>query len=567
MMSKKAVSEKGCFSATYPNSEWVKKDCLPPPKDPNAPTLTVHPNVGYQSSNILAEVKSPSTEPKISIAKGYFDSVTPPTLTEMGPYKGTQNLADAFTIQLNSQFFPSPPACNNVAGCLGWEQFIYSKNQCSAGPCIFIEYWLIGYGPSCPTDIKWIHSGNNCFIDSSPQNATALSAAQLQGVLLTGDAINDMVMLTTAGKMDKANGLGDLVSLSNNWNTAEFGIFGDCCKNQASFSAGTKMTMRTQIINGNTNSPICGVGSFTAETNNLGFDSTTPALAGPGPAVIYTTSSAASGALPNCAIAQTIGDTHLTTFGGLLYDFQASGDFILAMTDSDFVVQTRQVPRRPTRPDVAVNKAVAIGTGKSRVAICLAPSSAEPTRVNIDGVPVILREGKPYQLPGGGDVVLKGDTYIVRGPHGDSVRAVENGDYIDVSVGLGHWPSKVRGLLANSSDGIDSIEARDGTELTAPFSYEELYGHFTKSWRVLSNESMLSPCGSDFERSVPKKLFFAKDLDPSLSKMTRNICKQAGIENKALLDACTLDVAVLKDSDAANVYKTMPNPLVVGDEK
>ena len=30
--------------------------------------------------------------------------------------------------------------------------------------------------------------------------------------------------------------------------------------------------------------------------------------------------------MPSCANASGVGDTHLTTFGGLLYDFQATGD-------------------------------------------------------------------------------------------------------------------------------------------------------------------------------------------------------------------------------------------------
>lgn len=65
----------------------------------------------------------------------------------------------------------------------------------------------------------------------------------------------------------------------------------------------------------------------------------------PGPALIFNESSAGGSA--DCAGATTVGDTHLTTFGGLLYDFQATGDFLLADTGADFLVQTRQVSGAP----------------------------------------------------------------------------------------------------------------------------------------------------------------------------------------------------------------------------
>jgi hypothetical protein len=147
------------------------------------------------------------------------------------------------------------------------------------------------------------------------------------------------------------------------------------------------------------------------------------------------------------------------------------------------------------------------------------------------------------------------------------VRAVDNTSYIDVSVGLGRWPSKVRGLLANGSKGTSSIETRDGDVLTAPFSYEALYGRFAEGWRVPANESMLSTCGREVERGVPKKLFFARDLDPQLARRTRAICTQAGVKEGPLLDACTLDVAVIGSNNAAKVFATTPNPVVVGDAR
>ena len=557
-MSQSPMPKKGCFNSSYPSLEWHEVPCGQPPKFPNPPAGGPRPNIVGGGNDISAVVSGPN----ISSVIGSFDSVTPATVTVSGPFGGNPNAANAFTLQINSQFF-STPACNGVAGCLGWQQFIYSQNQCG-GPCVFMQYWLINFGPSCPAGQPWIQRGNNnCFFNSASAPAPAVTAAQLQGTTLTGTAAGgtDTVVLTSAGGTATAVAAPSVVSLELQWNTAEFNIFGDCCSAQANFSAGTTVVTRTRVINGGTAAPACVTQGFTGETNNLSFGPSPPAASAPGPAVIFTTSSA-GGSPSNCAAATTIGDTHLTTFGGLLYDFQAAGDFLLAETGSDFIVQTRQVSGAPTWPDATVNKAVAVRAGKSRVVICLAPS-----RVEIDGRPVRLRDGRSLQLLDGGDVVLRGNVYFVRGPSGDSVRAVNNTSHIDVSVGLGRWPSKVRGLLANGSKGTSSIETRDGDVLTSPFSYEALYGRFAEGWRVPAKESMLSACGRDVERGVPKKLFFAKDLDPRLARRTQAICAQAGVKEGPLLDACTLDVAVIGSSSAAKVYATMPNPVVVGDAK
>jgi hypothetical protein len=129
------------------------------------------------------------------------------------------------------------------------------------------------------------------------------------------------------------------------------------------------------------------------------------------------------------------------------------------------------------------------------------------------------------------------------------------------------FDARQRGLLANSSEGTNSIETRDEKVLTSPFSYEALYGRFTDGWRVSAEESMLSDCGRDVTRSVPTKLFFAKDLDSQLAERTRAACAQAGVKEGPLLDACTLDVAVIGSSKSARVYTTMPNPVAVGDTK
>src|SRR5439155_17567212 len=138
---------------------------------------------------------------------------------------------------------------------------------------------------------------------------------------------------------------------------------------------------------------------------------------------------------------------------------------------------------------------------------------------------------------------------------GDSVRAEVNASWINVTVGVGHSPAKVDGLLANADGNVNKIAARDGTVLTNPFSFEDLYHRYGDSWRVASNESLLSVCGDrNVERGIPRRPFYANDLDPRVYERTRAVCTAAGVKAGPLLDACTLDGAVIGDDKAAQVF-------------
>jgi hypothetical protein len=351
----------------------------------------------------------------------------------------------------------------------------------------------------------------------------------------------------------------NVVNLSQSWNTAEWNIFGDCCNAQANFSAGTTIVPRLTLNDGTTQAPACLATGFTAETNNLNFGPGAPAASGVGPALFFNQSSA-GGAPSSCTAATSIGDTHLETFGGLFYDFQASGDFVLAQVDPDFVVQTRQVSGRPTWPDASVNSAVATQMGRDKVAICLAP-----TRVNVDGTNRDIADGSTVSTPDGVDVTRRGNVYFITDQNGNSVRATDNGSYIDVNVGVGHWPATVRGLLANANGNVNQLAARDGTVLTNPFGFEDLYQHYGESWRVSPRESLLSACeAKEVERGNPGRPFFAKDLEPNVRQHAHGVCVAAGVKPGPLLDACTLDVAVIGRDDAAKVFVTLPAPIAVG---
>ena len=51
------------------------------------------------------------------------------------------------------------------------------------------------------------------------------------------------------------------------------------------------------------------------------------------------------------------------------------------------------------------------------------------------------------------------------------------------------------------------------------------------------------------------------------ARQTRAICEKAGVKKGALLDACTLDVAVIGSPTAATVFTTAPQPLALGNTR
>jgi hypothetical protein len=546
-MAKVPVPKKGCFTATYPDKRWKEVPCGPPSKYPNSVGGSIGNDVGPQVSPLL-----------ISSATGSFDSVTPATITETGSWAGNPTSANAFTIQMNTEFF-STTVCAGHAGCQGWQQFIYSQNQCG-GPCVFLQYWLVNYGSPCPS-ASWTQRGSSCFMNSASAPAPAITAAQLQSTTLTATAAGmDTVVLTSPGGGANAMAADTVLNLASAWNTVDFIVCGDCCSTQANFSAGTTLVQRITVTDGSQNRPTCSTQASTGETNNLSFGPTAPVATGIGPALVYTESS--TGGLANCAAATSIGDTHLTTFGRTLYDFQASGDFVLVEApESNFVVQARQQSGAPTWPDATVNKAVATRMGETSVALCL-----QRTPLSVDGKPTALDDGKSIVLPSKVHLSRAGNVYSVWDRNGNSMQAELNGSYINVIVGLGRWPERARGTLLNADNNITQVAARDGSVLTAPFPFADLYHHYADSWSVPREQSLLDACGErKIEPGLPRRPFFATDLPIKDYTAARRVCEQVGVRNKALLDACTLDVAVIGSENAARVYARTPNPVAVGD--
>jgi hypothetical protein len=386
----------------------------------------------------------------------------------------------------------------------------------------------------------------------------------LQGTATGGAGGTDSVILTYGGSASAVN-QDSILNLAAGWQGVEFTIVGDCCFAQAVFNANATIDVETTVHHGSTAAPTCVYEGFTGETNNLNLVGTLPfGTPPPAPAMKSEQNNLIPGSAASCKAANGIGDTHLQTFSGLFYDFQATGDFLLAQTQN-FQVQTRQVSGAPTWPNAALNQAVATQMGATRVALC----AAEPAPLVVDGNAKDLPDGQTLALPSGVHIYRTGNVYLVMDSSGNSLRAVMNPTWINATVGLGTWPTPVRGLLANPNGNVNELAASNGTVYNTPISFADLYGPYGDSWRVAPAASLLSDCGGGAkELGNPTQFFFARDLvnlAPSIYTSARTICTNAGVQVPTFLDACTLDVAVLGTKQAAEVYVGLPAPAAVGE--
>jgi hypothetical protein len=572
-MSRLPLPKNGCFTATYPNTEWREVQCGRP---------SPYKNLVGDGADYVAQTSGNY----ITSSTGTFVSPASSAGSETGDVFGKPPaLPNIFTVQMNSQ---SPvnssdgspfdtPACGGVVGCSGWEQFVFSQTQgpapkpgqqsASPGttPGLFIEYWLYNAGPTCPAlpswalegkpaGTPWSGGGGTCVFNGPMTYVPPLTSADLPGLVMKATAgANDTVTLTTPSGMygySEPSALG----LSNAWTETEFNVFGDCCLKDATFASPTKLVVNISIADGFPTAPSCIANDgTTGETNSLtlsGTPTVIPVLSEPS---IEFTETNSSPTTASCS--QSIGDTHLKTLDGLFYDFQAAGDFVLAQADPDFVVQTRQVSGAPSWPLADLNHAVATQMGKSRVAICVLP-----TRLFVDGKLYDLGDGKSLSLPGGVKVYRGGNSYAVMREGGDIVNAQINSNsantWINVTVGVGRSARRnVRGLLANANGNVGQLATRSGKVFAAPVSFVDLYHPYADSWRVQSKETLLSPCGDrNIETGVASKPFYANDLDPKLAERAQAVCKAAGVKEGPQLEACTLDTTVLGGGEAAKVF-------------
>jgi hypothetical protein len=237
----------------------------------------------------------------ISTAEGSFDNVAGVT-SESGA-----GVANAYSLQLNTQFFMTT-TCSGAANpsqCQGWEQFVFANSPPDAG-FAFIQYWLLTYETTCPPG--WTSDGiGDCYINSTQAaSVPAQTIATLGQLTVTGAAASggglDSIVLASGNTLYSAMGNDYFPDLGQNWQSAEFNVFGNGNGSQAAFNTGSTIVVRTSVNGGTTSAPSCVVDGFTAETNNLTLVSTPSVVSGSAlPSIVFTESNAGNATPASCS--------------------------------------------------------------------------------------------------------------------------------------------------------------------------------------------------------------------------------------------------------------------------
>ena len=259
---------------------------------------------------------------------------------------------------------------------------------------------------------------------------------------------------------------------------------------------------------------------------------------------------------PTMVFSKAFGDVHIETYNGLLYDFQAVGEFTLAKSrvpGNSFNIQLRLAPYRGIfsfSPPASVIEQVGLGVGTDRVTV----DAKRETPVWIDGTPSTLSEADPIlRLAAGTVTQLSGTIWKIIWNSGEEATITRYGTHLDVSDGIPlSSPNQVGGLQGEDAGQENDFQLSDGTVLAQPLSYTTLYGPFADSWRIAQPASLLDyapgqTTATFTDRGYPANYFDPASLPSTLRKPVTDQIVAAGITDPGLARAAELDYLVTGD--------------------
>jgi len=283
-ISHTATPAEGCFHATYPSVLWQPMACKVAPVRYQPPPRRL--------SKVKPETTGDGNDYAISVSGLISQTVGSfPTVTGVKSEKGVGVASfggggilgpNEYTLQINSSLEQqTTAACKSHSGCTIWQQYVYSPDYNVQGEAaVFIEYWLIGYGSSCPSGWE-SDGGGDCVKNSAATTAPDVPITQLASLKLTGTAKsggNDTAVFTDGTEAYTLTAKDSVLYLGTVWNESEFNVVGNAGGSEAQFNSGSSVTVKVAVTDGSTATPSClsGAGS-TGETNNLNLGSCTKA--------------------------------------------------------------------------------------------------------------------------------------------------------------------------------------------------------------------------------------------------------------------------------------------------
>jgi hypothetical protein len=307
----------GCFRASYPALAWHAVKCHTAPPVPLAPARPAGsvshagPATVGNGTDYVAQVSG-----TINQATGTFPLVSG-GIKENGliDNMGTTKYADAFSLQLNSNYLLNPPACtgsSDPSGCSGWQQFVYTYGTSGAAistSSIYMEYWLLDYGATCPSGYG--HPAGDtvdCYMNSQQSDVPSLTATDLASVAFSGAAApdgTDEVSMTVGSQAYAVSASDSVLDLAGNWDQTEWGVYGDANLATADFGSGTTLEAATSLVDtSGAAEPACVRAGLndgtTGEKNNLSLATTPSPGSGDLPSVTSLQTNVAGGGTASC---------------------------------------------------------------------------------------------------------------------------------------------------------------------------------------------------------------------------------------------------------------------------
>lgn len=304
-MARNPLPKEGCFRAAYPATAWEEVACTTSPDGPSLPSERPRNGLGHQGPGAIVggggsnDYMASQNGAIISWSEGSFpivNNVTSETDSKTGN-------SDDYALQLNTNTFSGVPLCNGRPGCQGWQQFIYRRGK------IYIEYWLLNYGSSCPSGWLWYSVQNgSCRIDSINVNTVPdQPITNLGGMILTASAgATDAIHLWLGDGSLYALSAASVLNLSQGWTQSEFNVFGEGNSSQANFNPGATIVVQTLTSNGVPGSGSYQQKSTTGETNNLTLvPNSVCQIGGPAPGIRFTESNVPGATASGCPLPAT----------------------------------------------------------------------------------------------------------------------------------------------------------------------------------------------------------------------------------------------------------------------
>jgi hypothetical protein len=247
------------------------------------------------------------------------------------------------------------------------------------------------------------------------------------------------------------------------------------------------------------------------------------------------------------------GDVHVISHDGLLFDFQAGGEFVLvrATEGAPFEVQARQEPLSNNH-SLSYNTAIATKVDGKKVGFY----TQMPSLVYVGGEAQSLAEGASMQV---GDNLAGtlargvGGVYTLTYPGGEELKVLDRSSHLDVAVKLPPTRAgKIEGVLGNGNgDTADDIAVVGGF-LPQPVDFDALYrgaDSFAAAWRVKPGSELfdyLPGTSGDTFRSLMYTSMPEGEpaADPQYAAVAQEACAVCQPE---LVDACMLDVGFTND--------------------